>query len=30
LGTTSLGTTLVQKQQKPVVSSPTTTWVRKP
>jgi hypothetical protein len=25
-----LGTTLVQKQQKSVVSSPTTTWVRKP
>jgi hypothetical protein len=30
LGTTSLGTTLVQKQQKSAVSSPTTTWVRKP
>jgi hypothetical protein len=26
----SLGTTLEQKQQKSVVSSPTTTWVRKP
>jgi hypothetical protein len=26
----SLGTTFEQKQQKSVVSSPTTTWVRKP